>query len=139
MNKKVVIALVAVAVVLVGAIIWVVCINKPAEVPAVNGEIENNEEVKNPDETVSVPIPNVITKAGFIKEIGKNKVIINSADDKKVTVYITEDTKIYGPDGAEKELEDLKAGNYITIDIDGDEYKAEDTKVDALVIYISGK
>lgn len=138
MNKKVIIALVAVVVVLIAAIIGVIYVNKPNEAPVGNGQIESGENENNKDVLIK-PIPNIITRAGTIKEVKANKVIINGTDEEKITVYITENTKIFGPDGAEKKLEELSAGMYITVDTDGDVYKLEDKKIEALTIYVSGK
>ena len=143
MNKKVIIALVAVLVVAVGAIVWVLASNNDP-VPVVNNGEQNEENVKNPDgenneELDEGVLPNTITKSGIIKSTGKNKVVINGENGKEITIYITEDTEIYGPDGMERTLDDLTVGTDITVDIDGNEYDNNDTKFDALIIYIAGK
>lgn len=143
MNKKVIIALVAVLVVAVGAIIGVLALNNDP-LPVVNNGEENQDVVKDPDGENSGGedegiLPNVITKSGIIKSTGKNKVVINGENGKEITIYITKETKIYGPDGMERTLEDLTVGTDITIDIDGEEFNNDDTKFDALTIYIAGK
>ena len=144
MNKKVIIALVAVLLISLGAIIYVLCFNNEPNLPAVNNGEQNQDEVKNPenldgeDENAGT-IPNIITKSGLIKTIGKDYITMNGGNAKEVKIYITKDTKIYGPDGAERKFEDLKVGVDVTADIDGDEYSETDTKFDAMTIYISGK
>lgn len=144
MNKKVIIALVAVLVISVGAIIYVICSNDEPNLPVVNNGEQNQGEVKNPsdfddeDENKGT-VPNVITKSGLIKSIGKDYVTINGGSGKEIKIYITDETKIYGPDGAEKKFEELDIGNDITADIDGDEYSETDTKFNAMIIYVSGK
>jgi len=144
MNKKVIIALVAVLVISVGAIIYVLCSNNEPNLPVVNNGEQNQGEVKNPenldgeDENKGT-VPNVITKSGLIKSIGKDYITMNGGNGKEVKIYITKDTKIYGPDGAEKKFEDLKVGVDVTVDIDGDEYSETDTKFEAMIIYVSGK
>lgn len=144
MNKKVIIALVAVLVISVGAIVYVLCSNNESNLPVINNGEQNQDEVKNTenldgeDENKGT-VPNVITKSGLIKSIGKDYITMNGGNGKEVKIYITKDTKIYGPDGAEKKFEDLKVGVDVTVDIDGDEYSETDTKFDAMTIYISGK
>lgn len=144
MNKKVIIALSVVLVLAVGAIILVLRMDNDPTLPVVNKDDQNQEEVKNPDEEVNNEenkgtIPNIISKTGIIKETGKNKVIITGEKEREITIYITDETKIYGPDGGEREFSDLSVGIDITVDIDGDEFEKEDTKFDAMIIYISGK
>ena len=143
MNKKVIIALSVVLVLAIGAIIWVLTSDNEPVLPTVNNGQENQEE-QNPNEEINNDentgvLPNTITKTGIIKEIGKNKVIINGENGKEITIYVTEDTEIYGPDGGERKFEDLSVGVDITIDIDGNEYDNEDTKFEAMIIYIAGK
>ena len=144
MNKKVVIALVAVLVISVRAIVYVILAsNEPVNPVLKDGELIQ-EGVKNPgnldgeDENKGT-VPNVITKSGLIKSIGKDYITVNGGSGKEVKIYITKDTKIYGPDGAEKKFEDLKVGVDVTVDIDGNEYSETDTKFDAMIIYVSGK
>ena len=103
--------------------------------PTINQEVKNDGEEIN-DEGV---LPNIISKTGIIKEVGKNKVIINGENGKEITIYVTEETEIYGPDGAPRAFEDLTVGTDITIDIDGEDYTNEDLKFEAMIIYISGK
>ena len=144
MNKKVIIALVAVLLISLGAILYVLCFNNEPNLPAVNNGEQNQDEVKNPenldgeDENAGT-IPNIITKSGLIKTIGKDYITMNGGNAKEVKIYITKDTKIYGPDGAERKFEDLTVGTDVTVDIDGDEYSETDSKFDAMTIYISGK
>lgn len=144
MNKKVIIALVAVLVISVGAIVYVLCSNNEPNLPVVNNGEQNQGEVKNPDnldgeDENKGTVPNVITKSGLIKSIGKNYITISGGNGKDVKIYITSETKIYGPDGAERKFENLSVGNDITVDIDGNEYTETDTKFDAMIIYVSGK
>ena len=144
MNKKVIIALSAVLVLAVGGIAWILTSEDEPVLPTVNNgqdvEEQDNkvDEELNNEENLGV-LPNTITKTGIIKEVGKNKVIINGENGKEITIYVTEDTKIYGPDGAERPFEDLSVGTDITIDIDGNEFDNEDSKFDAMIIYIAGK
>lgn len=144
MNKKVIIALVAVLVISVGAIIYVLCSDNEPNLPVVNNGEQNQGEVKNPDnfddeDENKGTVPNVITKSGLIKSIGKDYVTINGGNGKEVKIYITDETKIYGPDGSEKKFEELVVGKDITVDINGDEYVETDTKFEAMIIYVSGK
>ena len=145
MNKKVIIALSVVLVLAVGAIIWVLCMDTNPALPTGNNAEQNQEEVKDPnneeviDEGNTGTVPNIISKTGIIKSTGKNKVIINGENGKEITIYMTKDTEIFGPDGAPRTFEDLKVGVDITADIDGNEFDNEDTKFDAMIIYISGK
>ena len=144
MNKKVIIALSVVLVLAIGGIIWVLCMDNEPNLPVLNNGEQNQEEVKdsnkdkNDEENVG-NLPNIISKTGIIKSTGKNKVIITGENNKDITIYITEDTEIYGPDGAERTIEALTVGVDITADIDGNEYSNDDTKFDAMIIYISGK
>ena len=68
MNKKVIIALVAVLLISLGAIIYVLCFNNEPNLPAVNNGEQNQDEVKNPenldgeDENAGT-IPNINTKS----------------------------------------------------------------------------
>lgn len=144
MNKKVIIALVAVLVISVGAIIYVLCSDNEPNLPVVNNGEQNQGEVKNlddfeDDDENKGTVPNVITKSGLIKSIGKDYVTINGGNGKEVKIYITDETKIYGPDGSEKKFEELAVGKDITVDINGDEYAETDTKFEAMIIYVSGK
>lgn len=144
MNRKVIIALVAVLVISVGAIIYVLCSDNEPNLPVVNNGEQNQGEVKNPDnfddeDENKGTVPNVITKSGLIKSIGKDYVTINGGNGKEVKIYITDETKIYGPDGSEKKFEELVVGKDITVDINGDEYAETDTKFEAMIIYVSGK
>lgn len=144
MNKKVIIALSVVLVLAIGGIIWVLTSDNEPVLPTVNNGQENQEDVKNQNDEISNDentgvLPNTITKTGIIKETGKNKVIINGENGKEIIIYVTEDTEIYGPDGAERAFEYLSVGTDITVDIDGNEYDNEDTKFDAMIIYIAGK
>ena len=141
MNKKVIIALSVVLVLAIGGIVWVLCTADEPKLPTVNNDVESQEEVKNDGEEITDEgvLPNIISKTGIIKEVGKNKVIINGENGKEITIYVTEKTEIYGPDGAPRVFEDLTIGTDITIDIDGEDYTNEDTKFEAMIIYISGK
>lgn len=144
MNKKVIIALSVVLLLSVGAIIWVLCQDTGPNLPVVNDDELAQNEVKNPDEggeEVKTPgvIPNVITKSGLIKSIGKDNIVISGENDKNIKIYITDDTEIYGPDGKERTFKDLKVGVDITADIDGDEFSDSDKAFDAMIIYIAGK
>lgn len=144
MNKKVIIALVAVLVISVGAIIYVLCSDNEPNLPVVNngeqnqGEVKNSDDFEDDDENKGT-VPNVITKSGLIKSIGKDYVTINGGNGKEVKIYITDETKIYGPDGSEKKFEEVAVGKDITVDINGDEYAETDTKFEAMIIYVSGK
>lgn len=144
MNRKVIIALVAVLVISVGAIIYVLCSDNEPNLPVVNngeqnqGEVKNSDDFEDEDENKGT-VPNVITKSGLIKSIGKDYVTINGGNGKEVKIYITDETKIYGPDGSEKKFEELAVGKDITVDINGDEYAETDTKFEAMIIYVSGK
>ena len=144
MNKKVIIALVVVLLISVGAIVYVILAsNEPVNPVLKDGqlgqtEVKVNEDLDSEDENKGT-VPNVITRSGLIKSIGKDYITMNGGDSKEVKIYITKDTKIYGPDGAEKKFEDLKVGVDVTVDIDGNEYSETDTKFDAMIIYISGK
>ena len=144
MNKKVIIALVVVLLISVGAIVYVILAsNEPVNPVLKDGqlgqtEVKVNEDLDGEDENKGT-VPNVITRSGLIKSIGKDYITMNGGDSKEVKIYITKDTKIYGPDGAEKKFEDLKVGVDVTVDIDGNEYSETDTKFDAMIIYISGK
>ena len=90
------------------------------------------------DEYEGAPLQNIINRAGTIKKIKKNSVVISGPGDEEITIYINKDTCIYGADGKEREKEDLAEGMYITADIDGDKVTSE-TAFDAMIIYISGK
>ena len=87
---------------------------------------------------VGAPLQNIINRAGTIKKINKNSVVIAGPGDEELTIYINKDTYIYGADGRNREKEDLVEGMYITADIDGDKVTSE-TAFDAMIIYISGK
>jgi len=104
-----------------------------------NNNIEYNHE--DDEEYVGKPLENIINRAGTIKKVRNDEVIINGPDDEDIYIYVTKDTKIYGPDGNEKEISDLEKGMYITVDIDGDAIGADDPEdeFDAMIIYISGK
>jgi len=145
MNKKVgiTIGIFAVVVAGVGLLGWWLSKDKPVDIPEeVLNSQEPNEEVEknNEDKYVGAPLPNIINRAGTIKKVKSSSVIINGPDDTDVTIFITEDTKIYGPDGKEKVINELEEGMYITVDIDGDKVENNsEEKFDALIIYISGK
>jgi len=87
---------------------------------------------------VGAPLQNIINRAGTIKKINKDNVIINGPEDEELTIYINKDTCIYGADGRDRKKEDLVEGLYITVDIDGDKVISE-VAFDAMIIYISGK
>lgn len=118
-----------------------------SKVPVDNDEIidveNNNMEYNNEEEEeyVGKPLENIINRAGTIKKVRNDEVIINGPDDEDIYIYVTKKTKIYGPDGNEKEISALEKGMYITVDIDGDARDAEDPEdeFDAMIIYISGK
>ncbi|MBQ8044592.1 MAG: hypothetical protein IJ272_10710 [Clostridia bacterium] len=104
-----------------------------------NLEILENEN--NDEEYVGNPVPVIINRAGTIKKVKKSYVVINGPEDEDISIYIDDDTEIYGPDGSEKNIDDLKVGMYITVDIDGDlrDSDAPNDEFDAMIIYISGK
>ncbi len=104
--------------------------------PSQNVELKNDDGSE--EKYVGEPLPNIVNRAGTIKKINKNAVIINGPEDEDIVIYVLDDTKIYGADGKERELKDLKKGMYITADIDGDKADS-DTYFDAMIIYISGK
>lgn len=74
---------------------------------------------------VGAPLQNIINRAGTIKKINKNSVVIAGPGDEEITLYINKDTCIYGADGRGREKEDLVEGMYITADIDGDKAISE--------------
>jgi len=145
MNKKVgiIVGILAVVGIAGGFIGWWISRDEPVN----NNEVINEQETNiqnnqtEDEKYVGAPIPNIINRAGTIKKIKRDTVIINGPDDEDVYIYVNDDTKIYGPDGSEKSISDLKAGVYITVDIDGDNidesYEADE--FDAMIIYISGK
>ena len=104
--------------------------------PSQNVEVKKDASGEEP--YVGEPLPNIVNRAGTIKKINKNAVIINGPEDEDIVIYVLDETKIYGADGKERELKDLKKGMYITVDIDGDKVDS-DTYFDAMIIYISGK
>ena len=108
--------------------------NEGEELPSDDG-VAKIEEDSN---YVGTPLQNIINRAGTIKKINKNNVIINGPGDEEITIYINKNTFIYGADGMEREKEDLVEGMYITADIDGDKAISE-VAFDAMIIYISGK
>ena len=146
MNKKVMIG-VGVGAIVVAAVITGGIVNgwfykeKPTngdEVVNLQQNVETKNEEKDEEKYIGEPLPNIVNRAGTIKKVNKNAVIINGPEDEDVVIYVVDDTKIYGADGKERELKDLKKGMYITVDIDGDKVDS-DTYFDAMVIYISGK
>jgi len=118
-----------------------------SKVPVNNDEIidvENNNteyNAKEDDGYVGKPLESIINRAGTIKKVRNDEIIINGPDDEDIYIYVTKETKIYGPDGNEKEISDLEKGMYITVDIDGDAREEDDPEdeFDAMIIYISGK
>ena len=146
MNKKVMIG-VGVGAIVVAAVITGGIVNgwfykeKPTngdEVVNLQQNVETKNEEKDEEKYIGESLPNIVNRAGTIKTVNKNAVIINGPEDEDVVIYVVDDTKIYGADGKERELKDLKKGMYITVDIDGDKVDS-DTYFDAMVIYISGK
>lgn len=117
------------------------------EVPVDNDttiDVENNNmeyNAENNEEYVGKPLESIINRAGTIKKVRNDEIIINGPDNEDIYIYVTKKTKIYGPDGNEKEISDLEKGMYITVDIDGDKRDADDPEdeFDAMIIYISGK
>ena len=87
---------------------------------------------------VGAPLQNIINRAGTIKKINRNGVVISGPGNEDITIYINKDTCIYGADGRDRTKDDLAEGMYITADIDGDKVTSE-TAFDAMIIYISGK
>lgn len=148
MNKKVGIGLGigagVVAVVLVAAGItngWFYK-DEPANGDDVVGKSFNtvvDDTLEDDTKYVGEPVPNIVNRAGTVKKIKNNCVVINGADDEDIYIYVDDDTEIYGADGSEKEFKDLKKGIYITVDIDGDGGIEAENRFDASVIYISGK
>ena len=109
-------------------------INEGEELPSDDGTIQ----VEADNNYVGTPLQNIINRAGTIKKINKNNVIINGPEDEEITIYINKDTCIYGADGRDRTKDDLVEGMYITADIDGDKAISE-VAFDAMFIYISGK
>lgn len=103
-----------------------------------SSDVVVDDTLKDETKYVGEPIPNVVNRAGTVKKVKNNCVVINGADDEDIYIYVDDNTEIYGADGSEKEFKDLKKGIYITVDIDGNGIEAEN-RFDADVIYISGK
>ena len=127
-----------------GMIGWLVSKDEPVNVGenVVNQQEKEIGDSKTEEEKyVGEPVPNIINRAGTVKKVKKDSVVINGPDDEDIVIYIDEETKIYGADGSEKYLEDIKVGMYITADIDGDliDENAAKNVFDAMIIYISGK
>ena len=145
MNKKVIIALVAVLVIAVGAIVYVIFASNDPVNPVLNdGQLGSQTDVeKKPNDLDENEnggtVPNIISKSGLIKSLGDDYITVNGGKNKEIKIYVTKDTKIYGPDGSERKFKDLAVGNDITADIDGNEYSETDTKFEAMTIYVSGK
>jgi len=145
MSKKVgiIIGVVAAVTIVGGFLGWWLTKDKTLNVdnPELNIEkpILDNENLDE-EKFVGAPLPNIVNRAGTIKKVKRSSVIINGPDNEDIRINIDDDTKIYGPDGNERVIDDLIEGMYITVDIDGDKIEEEsENEFDALIIYISGK
>lgn len=150
MSKKTSVLIgIVVGVLVIGVVVLAVVFDWFGESKPVNNDIKanqleegkNNDAIKEEDKESFGVVPNIINRAGTIKEVGRKKIIINGPDDEDIVINVKKDTMIYGADGMEKEIGDLEKGMYITIDIDGDliEEDARENEFDAMIIYVSGK